>query len=476
MLSAELPPHIVIVRIDWTAIKNATPDEESILFINRRVLAILASIWHTFDWEATFRTGGYDYSDWDYLQRLLAGGELGIGDPVPASTLWDYLTAILNAMQSNACCIEYDVTEGTAHTDAVEVGIGDVPQNVIDAGYATGVTDWAGYRDYLCDGAHALIQDSRYQIDALNDQYQLGIGAIGGVVGIVGILEAIFYAAGFAFASGLLASVAIAYAVFSAMTEIADEVVFDDLLLDIESFYAELVCAITTSSSADQAKIAIDAVVDSSFTAESPGKELYKSLNWLPKLNAIYSARYDEQDLADAVKTHYLGQTCVCNPVLYSHLYDFENAAEDADWTLDTSHTVAVASPQHTAGGNRGLRNYDQARAGHCYHLLNLSSWLTRVGAAGLTPYASSLTRFNCYYQVPNSTSIGIRLTIGYAEGGSDAVYHANPPAGSWRFISVVPSSGNYGKTINYLNVHVSHGSSLRYLYFDDVLFETDCA
>lgn len=464
------------MRIDWPAIKDATPDEEAVLFINRRVLAILASIWHMFDWQATFRTPGYDYSDWDYLQRLLAGGELGIGDFVPASTLWTYLQNILNAMQANACCIEYDVTEGAAHTDPVEVGTGDVPQNVIDAGYATGVTDWNGYRDYLCDAAHALIQDSRYQVDGLNDQYQIGIGAVGAMVGVVGILEAIFYAAGFAFASGLLASVAIAYAVFSALTEIADEVVFDDLLLDIESFYDDLVCAITTSSSAAQAKTAIDAVVDTYFTAEAPGKALYKSLNWPAKLSAIYAARYDDQDIADGVKAHYLGQTCICAPTLYSHEYTFENSGEDTDWNLHSVHTVAVASPQHTPGGSRAFRNYWHQETGHCYHVLTIASWLSRVGAGGLTPYAGAATRFRAYYQVPVSSSIGITLQITYSDATSDLVYHPNPPAGSWRVITVVPSAGNYGKQITSAHIFVSHGSSYRYLYFDDVLFETECA
>ncbi|GAH45439.1 unnamed protein product, partial [marine sediment metagenome] len=48
------------------------------------------------------------------------------------------------------CCGVVDITDGDEFTDVVEDGEGEVPQNIIDAGYAEDVDDWAGFYDYKC--------------------------------------------------------------------------------------------------------------------------------------------------------------------------------------------------------------------------------------------------------------------------------------------------------------------------------------
>lgn len=65
----------------------------------------------------------------------------------------DTIIALLE--QTPVCCDgftyltapDYDLSEIT----------GTVPQPVIDAGYATGTSDWEGYREYKCMAAHAMI-------------------------------------------------------------------------------------------------------------------------------------------------------------------------------------------------------------------------------------------------------------------------------------------------------------------------------
>lgn len=93
------------IRIEWDAIKarvNGSPYEmgEPFLFIlphGGRLL--LLSVIQRLTWEASFRTAGYDYSDWDELQAIVEETTQGLMETEQVNLITEQLTRIADAIE-----------------------------------------------------------------------------------------------------------------------------------------------------------------------------------------------------------------------------------------------------------------------------------------------------------------------------------------------------------------------------------------
>lgn len=312
------------VRIDWQAIKAAIGDQDVLIILNHRVAGILAALWHILEWEATYRTEGYDYADWDYLQRLLSESEENIGSPLPLSDLlakFDTLTATIAGLQQPlqpVCCDQpYDVTGGREYTDDVLDGIGDVPANIISAGYASGVSDWDGFADYKCMIANVTIDSTVIKLQKLSELVDTGSLIAAGLGAVLAIVGAIWAGPALVLFGGILASAGGAANLFEELlTSSAGDL--SQLATDLQEDRANLACAIYSADGPGAAYTAfLDAIEEDIGLVE---RTLVSLLNVEPEIRALYGGRYDQenvaQDLADAgfVTANYDCSSCVEQP------------------------------------------------------------------------------------------------------------------------------------------------------------------
>lgn len=209
----------------------------------------------------------------------------------------ELLTLVEENTRQCWCAIANDPTGGQNDTDDVVDGVGNVPQNIIDAGYATGTSDWAGFDDYKCMISHVMVdlieQTIRDIIPHMDDNGKI----IGGIGVVVAVLGAILLSGGtFILALGVLTATGVAAAVwglFNEMTKAGMETLADD----VSDNHDDLACAIYLSDGIDDAIDDLNDEIDALFPAIDAA--ILKNLNIGPRLRALYAGRYDQQDLAD---------------------------------------------------------------------------------------------------------------------------------------------------------------------------------
>jgi hypothetical protein len=249
--------------------------------------------------------------------------------------LQDDVAAILAIMEmGNPCCDDQDITGGDRYTDRVEDGEGDVPQNIIDAGYADDAADWAGFDDYKCMVSHVIVAqlDARLlEIAPIVNQFGM---VFGGAIALAGILGAVFSAGSIAFIYGLVAATGTVGALYANLLE-------GDLLVvlagKVSDNHDQLACAVYQSDGDVDALVALNAKIDELFAPVEA--VIVKSLNLGPTLKALYAGRYNQQDIAAELeeKGYDVGSfDCTCDyPVgEYREIWTWD---VDDDW-LGWSH------------------------------------------------------------------------------------------------------------------------------------------
>ena len=193
-----------------------------------------------------------------------------------------------------SCCDEQDITDGDQYTDRVEDGVGNVPQNIIDAGYAEDAADWDGFDDYKCMIAHVTVNqlDARLlELAPIVDQY----GAVfGGLAAVASVLAVIFGTGGLAIVFGMVAGVGAVSLLYNSLMEGA---LLEILAAKVVSNHDLLTCAIYHADGDVNALIDLNAKIDLLFTV--PEALILKNMNIGPTLKALYAGRYDQQDIAD---------------------------------------------------------------------------------------------------------------------------------------------------------------------------------
>jgi hypothetical protein len=226
------------------------------------------------------------------------------------------IEALLAATHALECCGDQDITDGLQFTDDIVDGVGDVPQNIIDAGYATGVTDWAGFDDYKCMISHLAV-DHIEQFFRQISPYISDTGIVIGGIGVVGaLLGAILALIGLPIAFGIIMAVGAAAGIWTWIATYGRDAV-DDLADDIATNHDALACAIYDGDGVTDAISDFEAEVDSLFSTIDA--TAIKAVGFEPQLRAMYAGRYDQQDIAENLADMgyaTTGYVCDCAGVL----------------------------------------------------------------------------------------------------------------------------------------------------------------
>ncbi len=205
------------------------------------------------------------------------------------------LEALLAATTALECCGEQDITDGAQYTDDVIDGEGDVPQNIIDAGYASGPTDWAGFADYKCMISHLAVDHIETFFREISP-FISDTGIVIGGIGVVGaLLGAILVVIGLPISAGILVALGASAGIWTWITTYGRDAV-NDLADDIATNHDALACAIYEGDGVTDAISDFNAEVDSLFSTIDA--VAIKAVGFEPQLRAMYAGRYDQEDVA----------------------------------------------------------------------------------------------------------------------------------------------------------------------------------
>ena len=222
------------------------------------------------------------------------------------------LADILAAITALECCGEQDITDGEQYTDVVVDGVGDVPQNIIDAGYAEDSEDWDGFDDYKCMISHLAVD----HIEKFFTEIAPFINDSGNVIGGVGVvavlLGGILALIGLPISVSIIAVVGAASGVWywiatygkSAVLDIADEIAI---------YHDDLACAIYEADGVADAISDFNDEVDSLFSVTNA--VAIKAVGFEPQLRAMYAGRYKQEDIAEKLSDlgyATIGYVCEC--------------------------------------------------------------------------------------------------------------------------------------------------------------------
>jgi hypothetical protein len=205
------------------------------------------------------------------------------------------LKALLAATQSLECCGEQDITDGEQFTDDVVDGVGDVPQNIIDAGYAEDSEDWAGFTSYKCMISHLAVDHIETffrEIAPLIDDTGIVLGGVG-VTGA--LLGAILTVIGLPISAGIIVALGAASAIWAWITRYGKSAV-EDIADELAIHHDALACAIYEADGVSDAIDDFNDEVDSLFGGIDA--VAIKAVGFEPQLRAMYSGRYNQEDIA----------------------------------------------------------------------------------------------------------------------------------------------------------------------------------
>lgn len=322
---------------------------------------------------------------------------------------------ILAFLQSSPpCCDGIDITDGDQYTDRVEDGVGDVPQNIIDAGYASGASDWAGFDDYKCMICHVTVDQLSARLNELAPYVDSAGVIFGGFATVAVIITTIFTGGLTAMAWGIIASTGIVAFLYSV---ISDGSLLETLADKVDTNHEELVCAMYNSDGDDSALSELNDKIDELFTA--PEALILKNLNLSPTVKSLYSGRYDQQDIADILLDagYELGDfTCDCDQVgEFLYYTDFETGTLE-EWDDHGNPTVPFGGGENSDYG----AYLSFADTDDIYHSLN--TLLGGVGESGGAGDKIQIHRVKFSYQMTGAAG-QVRLRCRNDAGDEDNVY-----------------------------------------------------
>lgn len=284
----------------------------------------------------------------------------------------DNILELLTLVEENTrqcwCAVENDVTGGTQYTDEVEDGVGDVPQNIIDAGYATGTTDWAGFDDYKCMISHIMVDLIEQTIRDIIPHMDENGKIIGGIGVVVAVLGAILLTGGtFVLALGVITATGISAALWGLFNEITIAGM-ETLADDISDAHDALACAIYSADGTTDAIESLNAAIDDEFVAIDAA--IIKNLNIGPRLRALYAGRYDQTDIAENMASAGLDETDYnCTAICPEGDYIYED-----DWTR-ASGEPGAGTGNYAKSGTYGWADSSCGT--------NPSCWVLDAGTSG---------------------------------------------------------------------------------------------
>lgn len=254
------------------------------------------------------------------------------------------LQALLAATTALECCGDQDITDGAQYTDDVVDGVGDVPQNIIDAGYADDASDWTGFADYKCMISHLAVDHIETFFREISPFISSSGLVIGGVGVVAALLGGILVVVGLPISAGILVALGASAGIWTWISTYGKSSV-DDLADEIATNHDALACAIYEGDGIADAISDFNSKVDSLFgTIDAVA---IKAVGFEPQLRAMYSGRYNQEDIAQKMSDlGYLttGYACVCDeedppPTGYHLEYPGWDTFRDYRWCTDSGST-----------------------------------------------------------------------------------------------------------------------------------------
>ena len=284
------------MRIDWPHIKNkifgvsVDADTPYLFVIPHGGRHLLLAMTERLKWRATFRTDGYDYSDWDDLQAVVAATEQGLMGETKMSDLIDILTQIYNAIRAlqqrneiniDACCENANPTPDPG----IEVGDGEPPNEYGDEP----IQDWDEYQAYLCAAALKWVESMERALRDLGEAVDNGLIVIGGIAALLGLLAliGIIISVSFGLAAALFGAI-VALVAGDALEEAADW--FRDNKQDIANV---IYCSPTAEIAADNVK---------QYIQDHVSAEAWSVLKWFDyqnNMNIIFAGKDADGNTVD---------------------------------------------------------------------------------------------------------------------------------------------------------------------------------
>lgn len=363
------------IRIDWPQIVSrigaSSLDAPFLFVLPASGRDLLLAITERLKWQASYRMGEYDYSDWDSLQTYVASTEYGLMTGVNMQALLDLLTDIYTqqlkneltdisntskletaiealsfANQINSCCAEYS----TATDDpGIVVGEGQPP----DEYGGNPINDWEHYQSYLCAASAGFNGNLTALLEELERVIDSKLVLVGGV--------ALILAAFAAPAVGIILAVdfVLAAGVFSSLVNITTSVTIVSLKNYIELHSQELTNIIYCAGSASAAYGAFMA----HFAADEEMIGMYQILQFLPiqnAMNIIYAGHDADGNLVETGTS----SACQC-----------EGGSVEGDWLAEAGEVSTF-----TVNDNNGFSVNGVATAGG--HTTSLISFGHDAGIA----------------------------------------------------------------------------------------------
>ena len=462
-----------IVQIDWQKIKSKLGDDTALFALTLRQASMLLGLSEQLTWEKTFRVEDYDWADKDILDADIADLQRNLAMPTNLVDIIQYIDEIeglLRGMQSiTNCCNGDDITGGDQYTDPVVDGVGDVPANVISAGYATGVSDWAGFDDYKCMISHIMVDQMELRLRKLHTLVDDTGHILGGVAVAVTVITTVFttiITGGLSvMALGIIASTGIAAVLWKSITDATDLNILADA---VATNHEELACAIYFGDgSLDSVELLKDKI-DDLFTGSSA--IILKNLNLEPTLKALYSGGYDQQNIAQLIADHGYDTAdfdCSCTAFLgeYQKYTDFAGGGWDgwntSYWNMNMTGGIDGTPCAWVYSTNPGER---------------LATGTTIIRAwAGLGDAAGKETvlyRISFWYKMDAALSQRCKVTI-YADSGD--VVHWFDFATIWTYAEIVIPAGALFTSVRYPILAFSSEALTGYaMYIDNITLDYD--
>jgi hypothetical protein len=332
---------VPIVAVDWENVKSRLADDTALFALTVRQSAILLSISEQLTWEASFRTNGYDFSDWDTLQSEVADLQAQLAMPVDLSTLIQHVDEIedlLRLLQSTGdCCEGHDWTGGEGYTVPITEGESNgVPSHLISSGWATDDDDWSGFEEYQCHVAHVLVNNMGHKVVQLLDVFDDAGTLIIGVGAIAGLIALLVGSAATVLVAGILLAAGSASKLWDQLVEGGADIIPD--FEEIETARDALVCAWVdpANDGVDSRITALHAAIDTEFSIAEA--EILKALMPTEWIRAIYTGQWSDGtttlDISQRMVDAGIGPgtyTCDCSPQLgeYWHYTEFPGGTQD---------------------------------------------------------------------------------------------------------------------------------------------------
>lgn len=214
----------------------------------------------------------------------------------------DGLEGLLQTLIDAQCCVAGSPV-ADLYTDDWESG-DPVPQNVIDAGYATGTTDQTGYSAYKCMVSHVAVQDLIEKVERmaglLEDEAATLVGGVGAVVSLLAFVLAAPTLGVSALALEIVVGIGVATNLVQFFVSYG-KTASENLAVSLQDIYEELACAIYQADGNVAALAAAKALITSEIGA-TEAAALEPVLGSV--IDALYAGRYNQtntaQSLADA--------------------------------------------------------------------------------------------------------------------------------------------------------------------------------